>query len=180
LGQQGFWVCTVVAILSLILLTLLHMPIIGLFTAVVFFLGGCGVRERSISAAVLVFLLYLWNLIGGIILRSLGNPIFQIVILMLLFANVRATILSRRWVAQPSEADGNELPERSQASVMERFANRLPVKLWPISKYVFFALAAILLLLSVAGVVISKRRAHASALSSSEHPITVELAPAKN
>ena len=56
IGQQGFWVCTVIAVLSLGMMTLLHMPLTGLFTAVVLFLGGCGVRQRSVAAAGLVSL----------------------------------------------------------------------------------------------------------------------------
>jgi hypothetical protein len=180
LGQQGFWICTGVALMSLVLLTVLGMPMSGLFTAIVFFLGGCGVRERSIAVAAMVFFLYLWNLIAAIILGGFGNPVFQLMILMLLFANVRATILSRRWVAQPSENDLNDLPERSQLSVAERFANRLPVKLWPNSKYVFFPLAAILLLLSVTGVVMSKRRVQVPAISSPESSTTIQVAPANN
>ena len=180
LGQQGFWICTGVALISLVLLIVLGMPMSGMFTAAVFFLGGCGVRERSIAAAVLVFFLYLWNLIAAVILGGFGNPVFQLIILMLLFANVRATILSRRWVTQPSESDLNELPERSQASMMERFANRLPVKLWPTSKYVFFPLAAILILLSAAGVVMTKRRAQIPDVSQPGSSTTIQVAPANN
>jgi hypothetical protein len=180
LGQQGFWVCTGVAVLSLILLVVVGMPISGFVTAAIFFLGGCGVRERSIAASVLVFLLYLWNLIAGIVLGAFGNPLIQFVVLMLLLANVRGTILSRRWVAQPIDVDGNELPERSQTSLMERFANRLPVKVWPISRYLFFPLAAIMLLLSIAGVSMSKRRAGVPAISRPDTSTTLEVAPPQN
>jgi hypothetical protein len=177
LGQQGFWICTGVALISLVLLAVMGMPMSGIFTAIVFFLGGCGVRERSIVAAALVFFLYLWNLVAAFFIGGLGNPVFQIVILMLLFANVRATILSRRWVAQPSENDLDELPERSQLSVMDRFANRLPVKLWPKSKYVFFPLATILLLLSIIGVVMIKRRTQVPVRSPQESSTTIQVAP---
>jgi hypothetical protein len=180
LGQQGFWVCTAVAVLSLVLLIFLSMPISGLITAVIFFLGGCGVRERSIAASVLVFLLYSWNLIASAILGAFGNPLLQSVVLMLLLANVRATILSRRWVAQPTEVDGNELPERSQTSLMERFANQLPVKVWPISRYLFFPLATIMLLLSIAGVSMSKKRAQVPVISQPDTSTTLEVAPPKN
>ncbi|NYF89446.1 hypothetical protein RBB79_07820 [Tunturiibacter empetritectus] len=159
IGQQGFWVCTVVAVLSLGMMTLLHMPLTGLFTAVVFFLGGCGVRQRSVAAAGLVFALYLTNLVGGLVLGSFGNPLIQLIVLMLLFANVRATVLSRRWMAQPVDTIDQELPERSMETVTDKFANGLPALLWAKSRYAFFPLAGVLLLLSIAGVVLMEKQA---------------------
>jgi hypothetical protein len=158
LGQQGFWICTVVAVMSLVVTAVVGTPISGAFTALVFFLGGCGVRQRNVAAAALVFCLYLVNFVGGIAIGSFGNPLIQGFILMLLFANVRATILSRRWMAQPVDPIDQELPERSMTTIAERFANKLPATLWPKTRYGFFPLAGILLLLTVAGVVIMKRQ----------------------
>jgi hypothetical protein len=61
-GQQGFWVCTAVAVLSLILLNLTGSAIIGDLVGITYFLGALGVRERSIAAAVFVFLCYgIWG-----------------------------------------------------------------------------------------------------------------------
>jgi hypothetical protein len=159
LGQQGFWVCTVVAVLSLVVMVVLGMPVSGAFTALVFFLGGCGVRQRSVAAAALVFCLYLVNFAGGVAIGSFGNPLIQGVVLMLLFANVRATVLSRRWMAQPVDPADQELPERSMMTIADRFANKLPVTIWHKTRYVFFPLAGILFLLTIAGVVIMKRQA---------------------
>jgi hypothetical protein len=116
----------------------LGMPFIGIFTAVVFFLGGCGVRQRSISAAVLVFTLYLTNIVGGWVLGSFGNPLLPLVVLMLLFANVRATVLSRRWMAQPVDPIDQEFPERSVETMSDRFANSLPATMWSKCRYAFF------------------------------------------
>jgi len=177
LGQQGFWVCTIVAVLSLVIMVVLSTPIAGAFTAFVFFLGGCGVRQRSIVAAALVFSLYLVNFVSGIAIGSFGNPLIQGVVLMLLFANVRATVLSRRWMAQPSDSTDQELPERSEQTVADRFANRLPAALWPKCRYVFFPLAGILLLLTIAGVVVMKRQAAAKATPPDRLTTTLETAP---
>jgi hypothetical protein len=124
LGQQGFWVCTIVAVLSLIVMIVLGTPVTGLFSALVFFLGGCGVRQRSVSAAAMVFALYLINWVGGILIGTVGNPLVPLVILMLLFANVRATVLSRRWIAQPADPTDQEFPERSMETTSDRFANK--------------------------------------------------------
>ncbi len=162
LGQQGFWVCTIVAVLSLVVMIILGTPITGVFAALAFFLGGCGVRQRSVAAAVLVFSLYLVNFVGGIAIGAFGNPLIQGVVLMLLFANFRATVLSRRWMAQPIDPIDQEFPERSMTTITDRFANKLPAVLWPRTRYVFFPLAGILLLLTVAGVVVMKRQARAA------------------
>jgi hypothetical protein len=159
LGQQGFWVCTIVATLSLIVMVILGTPIAGIFTAIAFFLGGCGVRQRSVSAAALVFSLYLVNFAGGVAIGSFGNPLIQSVILMLLFANVRAIVLSHRWMTQPGDPIDQQLPERAMETTADKFANKLPAALWPSGRYVFFPLAGSLLLLTIAGVVMIKRHA---------------------
>src|ERR1700722_508789 len=140
LGQQGFWVCTIVAVVSLIVMIVLGTPLTGIFTAIVLFLGGCGVRQRSLAAAAMVFTLYLINWVGGIVIGSVGNPLVPLVILMLLFANVRATVMSRRWMAQSVGSVDQEFPERSMQTMTDRFANKLPAAVWPKSRYVFFPL----------------------------------------
>ncbi|WP_433972736.1 hypothetical protein [Tunturiibacter lichenicola] len=177
LGQQGFWVCTIVAVMSLVLMIILGTPIIGVFTTLVFFLGGCGVRQRSVAAAVLVFSLYLINFIGGIAIGSFGNPLIQGVVLMLLFANVRATVLSRRWAAKLVDQIDNEFPERSAETIGDKFSNKLPAALWPKSRYVFFPTAGILLLLTITGVVVMKRQAATKTATPSPPTTTLEVSP---
>lgn len=150
-GQQGFWLCTIVAALSLILSIVGHQPLIGLLLAITYFIGGAGVRERSTAAAVLVFLCYLMDRIvtfetGGMLL---GSPLVGLVALMLLFANVRATMLSRRWDSGRTPEDIRELPERSTDSFTDKLANVLPPALWPKGQYAFYPLVTIVLLLSL-------------------------------
>jgi hypothetical protein len=175
LGQQGFWVCVVVAVLSLAMMLILGMPLTGLFTAVVYFLGGCGVRQRSIAAAALVFALYLANFVGGIILGSVGNPLIPVFVLMLLFANVRATVLSRRWMDQPTDLVDQDFPERSVETVADKFANKLPALLWPKSRYIFFSLGGILLLLSIIGVGMMKKQASTRRTTQTGSTTTLEV-----
>jgi hypothetical protein len=162
LGQQGFYVCVVVGGLSLLLLTVIGNPIIALLTASVFFLAGCGVRERSVAAAAMAFTLYLTNFLGGFVIGTVGNPLVPLFVLMLLLANVRATLMSRKWSAQPTDGTDFDVAERSTSGVMDRFANRLPAKIWPVGRYCFFPLAGVLLLLTVAGLIIMKRNAEAA------------------
>jgi hypothetical protein len=177
LGKQGFWICTVVAVLSLVILAVSGTPITGAFTALVFFLGGCGVRQRSVAAAAFVFALYLVNFVGGIVIGSFGNPLIQIVVTMLLFANVRATIVSRRWIAKPVDPIDQEFPERSVETVTDKFANSLPAILWSKSRYIFFPLAGILLVLTIVGVGMMKKRLSVRTSTQASPTATFEVAP---
>ena len=58
LGTQGYWVCTVVAILSFVFLVASGHTIGGMFILPFYYLGGVGVRERSRYAAAVVVLMY--------------------------------------------------------------------------------------------------------------------------
>jgi hypothetical protein len=78
-----------VAGVSLLLLGVMGMFVTGLFTAAVYFLAGSGVRERSVPAAARAVVLYLTNLVGGFVVGATGNPLIQLIVLMLLFANLR-------------------------------------------------------------------------------------------
>src|ERR1700738_2891547 len=51
LGAQGYWVCAVIAVLSLVVLVISGHPFLGGFVFLVFYLGGVGVREPSRYAA---------------------------------------------------------------------------------------------------------------------------------
>src|SRR5260370_3753202 len=51
LGAQGYWVCAVIAAISLVVLVISGHPLLGGFVFLVFYLGGVGVRERSRYAA---------------------------------------------------------------------------------------------------------------------------------
>lgn len=174
-AQQGFWVCVVVAALSLIVSALSGHILIGLLVALTFGLGGCGVRERSIAAAALVFACYLLDrvlAVEGMMLGTMtgaGNPVMGLVALMLLFANVRATLLSQRWSRNPEHAaEAGELPERSSGSI----ADSLPARVWPAGKFVFYPLAGVLILLtllSMLGLPLVARRLHQTPPPSAEY-----------
>ena len=44
LAVQGFWVCTIVGVISLVTLAVAGQPIVGVLVFLVFHLGGAGVR----------------------------------------------------------------------------------------------------------------------------------------
>jgi len=178
-GQQGLWICFAVAVFSMAFTLFTGHAFVGVLIGVTFSLGGLGVRQRDTGAAVFVFLCYLLDRILSVESMALGlsgggNPFLGIVATALLFANVRATFLSRRWEATASPADLSELPERSTTSFADKLTNVLPEKLWPWTQYLFFPLAAIFILitlLSMAGLpILKQRRAEAWR---ENHPYTV-------
>ncbi len=160
IGQQGFWLCVLVGVISGIMLVFIGMPWMGLFIAVTYFFGGCGVRQRSIAAAATIFTLYLLNFLVSLYLGQRANPILPIIALMLLFANIRGTVLAHGWMNAPEPGEDPTLPERSATTLPDRFANKLPAILWPKVRYVFFVFAVIFVILTIIGVVYSARIRH--------------------
>lgn len=175
-GQQGFWICFAVAVLSAIFSFVTGHPILGVFIGLTYYLGGLGVRQRNTAAAILVFLCYLLDRVVSVesIILGLpggGNPLLGLVATMLLFANVRATFLSRSWNTAGSPTEVTEMPERTTSSLGDKLSNVMPEKLWPAGRFVFFPLAAILLLvslLSIIGLPFVKQR-------QAQYPATTEI-----
>jgi hypothetical protein len=153
---QGFWVCVIVGVLSCVLLLATGQLLVGFLIAATYLLGATGVRQRSIAAAILIFLCYSTDRIGGIFMGQPNFGVIPIVSLLLLFANVRATVLARRWRSSGTP-EHTEAPELSHESVTDKLANGMPARVWPIGRFVFFPLAGILLLLTVVGVAMYPR-----------------------
>jgi hypothetical protein len=153
IGQQGFWLCFVVAVLSIIGLSATGQPILGLLVGATYLLGGFGVRQSDVAAASLIFLSYLLGRITAIESMYLGfpggNPLIGIVATMLLFANVRATVLVKRWKNAEAPVDVSEMPERATNTLGDKIANVLPEMFWPYARYPFFVLAAIVTVVQI-------------------------------
>lgn len=143
LGAQGYWVCALVAIFSLILLTALNQPITGVVTFLFLYLGGVGVRERSRYAAAVVFAMYLLDTI-------LAPGIVKIIILALLLSNLRATWIASSWKPESEEA---ALPPRFNETWNDKFGDRFPMWFWPKIRIVYHVFSAGYLALVVAGIV---------------------------
>jgi hypothetical protein len=154
LGRQGFWICLAVTVLSLLIPLISGNPILiltGAASAVAFMLGGMGIRERSWPAAALVFGIYALNLIYSLA-SGLPPGILSLIVAGILLSNLRATFLASRW--RPASEDEDK-PSRFNDSFTDILVDKLPAKLWPKLRFPFFALAALLLLLSAAGVVLA-------------------------
>ena len=178
-GQQGFWVCVAVAVLSVVTLLIGGHFLIAVLVGGTYFLGGTGVRERSISAAVLIFCCYLLDRLASYQMMYLslggGNPLVGLIALMLLFANVRATILSRRWRASETPSEVAELPERSMGSFSDKMANAMPAAVWPIGKFFFFPFAGLLLALTFVSMLLAPNTAQRRQADSENQQIEVTV-----
>lgn len=150
LGQQGFWICLLIALVSLIFLlfisTAFEQPVarqVGLILAVttffVFFVGGMGVRQGSWPAAALVFAVFAVN--------QLARPgVIGIILGAVLLSNIRATYLASRW-KQPAEDE--DRPMRFNETLRDKLVDQLPPRAWPVLRIPFYIAASLLLLVTL-------------------------------
>ncbi len=115
IGRQGFWLCFGLALVSMVALLIAGHPYIGLLLAITYYLAGVGVRERSLGAAIVVFVCYATDRIAGMLMMPVGsaNPLFMIAALMLLVSNIRGTVLARRWSRATGPVSEAEFPDRA-------------------------------------------------------------------
>ncbi len=150
LGQQGFWICVIVAVFQFVAGALSGNPVAlaaSAAAALVFIIGAMGVREASWPAAAMVFAFYFAGILYSMALGHLPG-ILAIIAAAILLSNVRAAFLASGW--RPA-AEGEDRPTRFNETLRDRIVDQYPAKDWPILQTPFFALPAILLLLSLAG-----------------------------
>ncbi len=178
IGRRGFWLALAVGIVSCIGVSVQGNWLIGLLVLVVFVLGAAGIRERSVAASALILAIYALGIVGswGMALLgygNTGNPFVGIVLLMLLCANLRATILSQRWLALGVDS---EFPEREDGAAMNAVVNRFPRTCWPWGRYIFFVLAPIYILLTLVGFAAISLKAKIVPVPQSR-PVHVQVVP---
>jgi len=153
LAVQGYWVCTVVGVLSLALLFAAHQPVTGIVIFLFFHLGGVGVREYSGFAATMVFIFYVIDSLAlsfKLVVGSPGMIVVRVIITCLLLSNCRATWISAHWRSGSDEA---AMPLRLHDTLSDKFANRWPSWLWPKMRVAYYIFSIGLLLLFVLGLV---------------------------
>ena len=147
LGHQGMWLCLIVAAFQLGMSVLLgggklFIIGLGLVGALVYFLAGMGVRERSWPAAAMIFFVSVLEALTAIGTGLLLSPIGALRILLagLLFSNLRATFIASEWKVP---AEGEDRPERFSETFRDKLFDVWPPKAWPILQIPFYALAAL-------------------------------------
>ena len=146
LGAQGYWVCTVVAVLSFLFLVALRQPGTGILILLFYYCGGVGVRERSRFAAIAVFVMY--------VVETLVSPfsIVKILFCALLLSNLRATWTAALWKPESEEA---VLPLRLNTTLSDKFVDQLPQWLWPKIKVLYYVYAVAFFVLVDIGLALS-------------------------
>jgi hypothetical protein len=140
LTRQGFWLCMLVAGLTLLVSMATGQARAVLFDVAFYVVCGIGIRVSSRTAAVAAFLAYF--LTGVVMVKLMGAQgfgIVRIICLGLLLSNVRGTFLAARWAVSKTEPP----PTPRSGTFGEWFTDVMPRKVWPIGQFVFYILAAI-------------------------------------
>jgi hypothetical protein len=152
LWTQGYWVCSFVALASLIFVVLAGRPIFAIVLALFYHFGGVGVRERDLLAAVVVFALYAMDTLLIVFFLMFASPwgviVFRVFVTALLFSNLRATWLASSWRPNSEEA---ALPPRMSETWSDRFVDQWPALVWPKVRIVYYIFAFGLLALIAIG-----------------------------
>ena len=153
-ATRGFWICIALAIVSAALdsggetvtigITIgsfLDLAILGFY-----FLGAVGVRQSSLIAALSMFATYLLSTVLYLWLSPSHFSFIRLICLALLLTNLRAAVLIRKWQKDPLRQDDFTYgPTRSNSTLRDKFVDQMPMRVWPWGKFVFFALAAVLI-----------------------------------
>jgi hypothetical protein len=149
LGAQGYWVCALIAVISLVVLVITGHPFLGAFVFLIFYLGGVGVRERSRYAAGCVLVLYVMDMLVS------GVGIIKVLFAALLLANFRAIWIASHWT--PDSEEAAPAPRWSE-NWSDKFADQLPMWLWPKIRIAYYFLSAAYFLLAALGLAAIIRR----------------------
>jgi hypothetical protein len=149
LGQQGYWVCLFVGLISAGISVFTGHPLVGLLILAFYWLGGIGVREHSISAAVIVALGYIAGLTFAIATHHIPG-FLDIAITVILLGNVRGTYVASSW---KTKGDPDVFPDRMNVTFFDWLVDQLPAKLWPKGRYAFFSASVLYGLLLALGTI---------------------------
>ncbi len=148
LGQQGMWICCLIAVVSLVIALLSGNVIViavGILGALFYWIGGMGVRQANWQAAALVLLVYSLGTLVNITSGQFPN-VFRIIFTFVLISNVRAAFLASQWKPM---ADGEDRPTRMSETLADRFIDQMPARLWPVLQIPFIVLGISLLLFTL-------------------------------
>ena len=155
LAVQSFWVCTIVGIMSFASLAVFaNQPVTGLMVLLLFHFGGIGVREHNPFAAAIMLVYYLLDFLASFLFSLLNSPgisVIKVIIIALLFSNLRATWIAGNWKTDSEEA---ALPPRFAETFFDKFADKWPAFIWPKVKVIYYIFSFGYLVLTVAGLIL--------------------------
>ena len=153
LGIQGYWVCTIVSVMTLLLglFTLVASRNVaqGAFFALIFgilalffYLGGVGVREGSQFAAAIVFASSALDLATVLLTSPVSvGLLIKAAITVVLFSNLRATWIAGSWRPNPEEF---ALPPRRSLTFGDQFVDQWPRWIWPKIRIVYYVFSLLI------------------------------------
>jgi len=158
LAVQGFWVCTIVGVMSFVFLALAHQPITAVLVLLLFHLGGVGVREHNPFAAAIILVYYVVDFLASFLFLFFNSPgigVLRVIIVALLLSNLRATWIAAGWKPDSEEA---ALPPRLGETFFDKLADKWPAFIWPKVKWLYYVFSFGYLALVVAGLVVMMLR----------------------
>ena len=155
LAVQGFWVCTIVGVMSLFFLAVTaRQPILGILVFLLFHFGGVGVREHNPFAAAVILVYYVVDFLAAAVFLFVNSPgigVLRIIVVALLVSNLRATWIAGSWKPDSEEA---VLPPRMGDTFADKFSDKWPAFIWPKVKVLYYIFSFGFLALTVAGLLV--------------------------
>jgi hypothetical protein len=145
LAVQGFWVCTIAGVLSLVFLTISGQPVSGVLVFLLFHFGGVGVREHNPFAAAMVLIYFVLDTFVT------GIGVVRIIIGALLLSNLRATWIADHWKLDSEDA---VLPPRLGEGLSDKISDKWPAFIWPKAKLLYYIYSVGFLAVVVAGLIV--------------------------
>lgn len=151
LGQQGFWICLLLALLTVVTAAFHAHIIIAVLFALFYFLGGIGVREHDIVASISVATIYLLNVVGAVLMTRQfpGWPVLFVI--LILASNVRGCWIASKWLRS---GDPDLIPLRMNENWRDKLVDQMPARLWPRIRTGFYVLALLVFMATLAGVIV--------------------------
>src|SRR6185437_3444443 len=128
LGQQGFWICLLLALLTVIGAVFKGHIVLGALFALFYFLGGIGVREHDIVSAISVTAIYLLNAAGAVLMTRQFPGWLVLFVILILASNVRGCWIASKWLRS---GDPDLVPLRMNENWRDKLVDQVPARLWP-------------------------------------------------
>lgn len=139
--RQGFWVCVGIGLCTWILGVFSGLGWLAFPDALFFFLAANGVRQRSMMAAMLAFLVYS---VGTI---AVGVGLVRLLVMALLLGNVRGVNLANRFAQRRLQGDlPDEAPLRTGGSLADNVVDLWPPYIWAVGRWVLLPLGLLMIL----------------------------------
>lgn len=134
LGQQGFWICLLPALLTVVTATFQSHLILGILFGLFYVLGGIGVREHDVLAAISVATIYLLNAVAAVVMTRLFSGWLVLFVILILASNVRGCWIASKWLRS---GDPDLVPMRMNENWRDKLVDQMPARVWPRIRAVF-------------------------------------------